>query len=279
MEVPVSDDLSIASPDLPCPAPSRGMDPRTRQRWRMIAGGLGAALLVVVGGWALIGHAQHGTVPVVAGRHAADPGQAGKPRRHAGRRRRTRTSCRAAADGAAASWRRRPKRRRRRRCVRLPPAQPSLPRAPAGCRPPAAVAQPVSRGRASPPSRPGRRARAAPAARRRAGRARGACARRTRWCSSPRSAPRQAAQSEWQRLAKRMPDLLGDRRPAISKVERDGRTVWRLRTGGFADIAQATAFCERVRAKGGCLHGRPTSETAAPSVDGIAGDRRQPVRR
>jgi cell division septation protein DedD len=59
-----------------------------------------------------------------------------------------------------------------------------------------------------------------------------------------------AAQSEWQRLAKRMPDLLGDRRPVVQRADRDGRAVWRVRTGGFADIADATAFCARLRAKG-----------------------------
>ena len=62
-----------------------------------------------------------------------------------------------------------------------------------------------------------------------------------------------AAKTEWQRLEKRMPDLLGNRQPAISKTERDGRELWRVRTGGFSDLAQATVFCERVRAKGtGC---------------------------
>lgn len=59
-----------------------------------------------------------------------------------------------------------------------------------------------------------------------------------------------AAQTEWQRLAKRMPDLLGDRRPVVQRADRDGRAVWRVRTGGFTDIADATAFCARVRAKG-----------------------------
>ncbi len=62
-----------------------------------------------------------------------------------------------------------------------------------------------------------------------------------------------AAKSEWERLSKRMPDLLGQHHPAFSKTERDGQTLWRVRTGGFNDVAQATQFCERVRAKGaGC---------------------------
>jgi hypothetical protein len=60
----------------------------------------------------------------------------------------------------------------------------------------------------------------------------------------------EAARSEWERLSKRLPDLLGQHRPAFSKTERDGRTLWRVRTGGFSDASQATAFCERVRAKG-----------------------------
>lgn len=60
-----------------------------------------------------------------------------------------------------------------------------------------------------------------------------------------------AAQAEWQRLAKRMPDLLGDRRALLQKAERDGKPIWRVRTGGFADVADATGFCTRVRAKGG----------------------------
>jgi cell division septation protein DedD len=60
----------------------------------------------------------------------------------------------------------------------------------------------------------------------------------------------ESARSEWQRLEKRMPDLFGHRQPAFSKTERSGHTLWRVRTGGFSDVAQATAFCERVRAKG-----------------------------
>ncbi len=62
-----------------------------------------------------------------------------------------------------------------------------------------------------------------------------------------------AAAAEWQRLQKKAPDLLADRRPVVQRAEHDGKPVWRIRTGGFADIAEATAFCARVRAKGaGC---------------------------
>jgi SPOR domain len=60
----------------------------------------------------------------------------------------------------------------------------------------------------------------------------------------------QAAREEWGLLAKRMPQLLSGKQPSVSKVEHDGRTYWRLRTGGFADMAQATTFCMRMRAKG-----------------------------
>ena len=38
------------------------------------------------------------------------------------------------------------------------------------------------------------------------------------------------------------------------KVERDGKTLWRVRTGGFADANAARAFCEHVKAKAsGCI--------------------------
>ena len=42
----------------------------------------------------------------------------------------------------------------------------------------------------------------------------------------------------------------GRQAAAVSKIEHDGHTFWRLRTGGFSDTAQATLFCMRVRAKG-----------------------------
>jgi len=63
----------------------------------------------------------------------------------------------------------------------------------------------------------------------------------------------EAARSEWQQLSKSMPDLLNGRQPVFSRTERYGHTFWRVRTAGFADVAQARTFCDRVRAKGaGC---------------------------
>ena len=60
-----------------------------------------------------------------------------------------------------------------------------------------------------------------------------------------------AAMAEWQRLSKQMPDLLASRRPAVQRVNHDGKTFYRLRTGGFTDVAQATTFCTQMKAKGG----------------------------
>lgn len=62
-----------------------------------------------------------------------------------------------------------------------------------------------------------------------------------------------AAAAEWQRLSKRIPELLSSHRPAVLRAERDGKAIFRLRTGGFTDVAQATSFCTQLRAKGiGC---------------------------
>ena len=61
------------------------------------------------------------------------------------------------------------------------------------------------------------------------------------------------ARGEWQRLARKYPDMLGSRQLAVQKTEANGKVMWRVRTGGFADIAEATSFCGKLKAKGaGC---------------------------
>ena len=59
-----------------------------------------------------------------------------------------------------------------------------------------------------------------------------------------------AAREEWRILTRKFPELLNGHQPNFVKAERDGRTVWRVRTGGFTDVSKASGFCERARAKG-----------------------------
>jgi hypothetical protein len=60
----------------------------------------------------------------------------------------------------------------------------------------------------------------------------------------------EAALKEWGRLSKKYPDLFAGHTPNITKTEHDGKVFWRVRTGGFADSAQAAVFCQRAKAKG-----------------------------
>ena len=54
-------------------------------------------------------------------------------------------------------------------------------------------------------------------------------------------------------VAHRMPGVLGTHHPMFSKIEHDGHTLWRVRTGEFTTEAEASQFCHEVRAKGaGC---------------------------
>jgi hypothetical protein len=61
----------------------------------------------------------------------------------------------------------------------------------------------------------------------------------------------QAATAEWERLRRRMPDLLANQRLVVSRGEREGQAFFRIRTGTFADNASARAFCDQVRQRGG----------------------------
>jgi hypothetical protein len=66
-----------------------------------------------------------------------------------------------------------------------------------------------------------------------------------------------AAWSEWHRLDSRLSDLLAARQPAIITAAVNGRTRWRLRMLGFADMAEAREFCDRLVHMGSqCFSGR-----------------------
>ena len=59
-----------------------------------------------------------------------------------------------------------------------------------------------------------------------------------------------AARGEWDRLQKRVPELLGNRRVTLAPFDREGQTtLYRIRTGGLADAATARAFCEEMKTK------------------------------
>ena len=59
-----------------------------------------------------------------------------------------------------------------------------------------------------------------------------------------------AAEQAWGRFSEKMPELFKPRRPDVIRADVAGRTVWRLRTGGFPTLASAVEFCTHVRAKG-----------------------------
>jgi hypothetical protein len=60
-----------------------------------------------------------------------------------------------------------------------------------------------------------------------------------------------AARNAWLSLVQQAPDLLRGHKPDITRVEVGGRTMWRLRTGGFATVADAASFCTKVQARSG----------------------------
>lgn len=61
----------------------------------------------------------------------------------------------------------------------------------------------------------------------------------------------EAARTEWARLSRKYPDLLGGRSPAFTRTDHDGKTFWRVRVTGFSDVPSATSFCGELKSKGG----------------------------
>ena len=265
-----------------------GMDPNTR-RLAIIAGGIGGALLVMVGAWSLTGGKSGGGVPVVEAdsrplRVKPDSAQQGPeidspaattgkqalaPTPEAPKPEALRAAAeKAAADKLAAEKAAEEKLAAEKAAAEKATAERQIAAAPRAAPPPAsapvaavpAPVQPVvSAPAARPPSQPAvltapapqAAAPPPPAARAPAAPAPAPAASGSTQVQLAAVTTEQAALSEWSRLEKRMPDVLGGRRPAVVKTERGGKTFYRLRTGGFADTGQASSFCEKVRAKGG----------------------------
>ncbi len=59
-----------------------------------------------------------------------------------------------------------------------------------------------------------------------------------------------AARREWQRLAGRFGDLMGDKSMVVQEAKSGGRAFFRLRAHGFADEDQARRFCAAILAEG-----------------------------
>ncbi len=233
----MSDDLDIPTPTYRVPRRRRGMDPGTR-RLAIIAGGLGGALVLLVGGWSLLGHRSTG-IPVI---EADSSPLRVKPANPGGMNVAGSNDEILSGDADGATGKLAPGSETPAPQDIKPPVVASAPPVPTPAPAPAAPAVVA----AKPPLVPPAHVAAAehPA---HVGGGKGALVQLAALSSED------AAKTEWERLAKKMPDLLSSKQPAVSKIERDGKTFWRLRTGGFSDIAQATAFCEQVRAKGnGC---------------------------
>lgn len=253
------DDFSIPAQTYRVPHRGRGMDAGTR-RLTFIAAGLGAALLAIVGGYSAM-HRHHGAVPVVqadqgptrfkpdnpggmqvagaanevfSGGSDTDVGKLAPPPETPAPQPRTAPAASVPATAAP---------------VATVPPEPAKP-----------ASKPVAIASAAKPSSVTAAAKPAasvPTAAKPAAVATTATATAAKPDKTGKAAVQlaafpteDAAKAEWQRLQKRMPDVLGSRQPALSKTEHDGRTWWRLRTGGFADATQAVQFCEHVRAKG-----------------------------
>jgi hypothetical protein len=60
----------------------------------------------------------------------------------------------------------------------------------------------------------------------------------------------QGPKSDWRALNAKMPQLFAGHSPVYSHADVAGVEFWRLRTGGFTDIAAARQFCAAVKAEG-----------------------------
>jgi hypothetical protein len=251
----VSDELSIPrSPVYRVPR-RRGPDPLTR-RLMIIAGGLAGALVVIVGVWSAVGHRGGGTVPVV---QADQRPVRVKPDNPGGMQIPGLSADAGAAAGSADRLAPAPETPDPQGLARQTP--PPAPLAPpmivgaagsgapgaGGAVQPGFAGAPGSGGLSPVAAKPGQVG-AKPASGTTADRHGPAGRTQVQLAAVGTEA---AARQAWDRLAHRMPGVVGGHHPVFSKVERDGHTLWRVRTGEFSTEAEAGQFCEQVKAKGG----------------------------
>jgi len=245
----VRDDLEIPPPGYRVSRRSTGIDPATR-RMATIAAGIGGTLVVLVGLWSMIGGSSTG-VPVVP----PPPGaMRAKPANPGGMQ--VMGANEPILDGGNANGPPTlappPETPDLQALQNPPPGQPavvtedggSTPPAGAATAPPAVAANGLPLPPPSPP--PIRLASLSTAPLPPAGIGTGTATE----VQFAALSSKEGALGEWQLLQASLPGLLDGRQPLVSKVEVDGHVFWRLRTGGFANIAEATSFCAAVRAKG-----------------------------
>lgn len=255
----MSDDLSIPNPDYRGNRAGRygtgqtrqrsGMDPDTR-RLMMFAGGVGAVLVVLIGLSAVIGHHSEG-VPVITADTSpvrikpANPGGL----KIDGAENDVFSGGSDMANAKLAATSESPDTRALRSAAALP--------APPAARPAAATPSPATKpatvATAEPAAKPAATIPAAPVAKPHvaAVESHPPVTGHQAMVQLAALSSEEAARNEWKELAKRFPALMNGKQPIFSHAERDGHTFWRLRTSGFADVAQARTFCDQVRQKGG----------------------------
>lgn len=233
----MSDELASHSTKFRVPR-ATGMDPATK-RLALIAAGLGGTLLVVLGAWStLSGH--HASVPVIAAPDAPlrvkpdNPGglKVGNDSILSGRL--------SDAEGDKLAPNPETPDPQGLKAPMAAPAEPAPPvSAPAPTPAPAKTAAPVA---APPAPAPHVESKPAPAPHQAA----------TRGVQVQLAAlsTRQAAEAQWHTLVRRDARLLAGHTPSFNEATANGRTWWRVRTGGFADETQARAFCDKVHAAG-----------------------------
>ncbi|MCQ8240600.1 SPOR domain-containing protein [Rhizosaccharibacter radicis] len=245
-----------------------GMDAGTRQL-AMIAGGIGAVLIAVVGGWSLLGHHQNG-IPVIqappgpvrvkpvnpggmqmSGPQAIGPLEGGAQSLAPGPEAPRLDALKAEMGGEPSGQDKAPSPAAPLAGSSPAPAEPADDRSASGAGEDGstsdrAAAAPASSGAVPPPVPPARMP--APAAAPAEGTAAALGGRYAVQLAALGS--QQAADAEWSRLQKQVPELLGDKAHNVTVVTRDGHSFFRLRTPGFPSIAAANAFCQQLRARG-----------------------------